>query len=124
VRTEGHGPIRVALVHGVVGSALGWHDLVAAARAADPGRHTFLLPDLRGHGDSARADRYRMTDIAGDLVETLPAGLDCVVGHSPTRSPRSGRSVPSTSIPGSRSGCRRPAPGQPCSGTCRASARR
>ncbi|MDH2444572.1 alpha/beta hydrolase [Amnibacterium sp. CER49] len=82
VTTEGDGPVRVALVHGVVGSSLGWHDLVAAAEAAEPGRCTFLLPDLRGHGASARADRYRMTDFASDLVETLPTGLDCVVGHS------------------------------------------
>jgi pimeloyl-ACP methyl ester carboxylesterase len=41
--------------------------------------------DLRGHGDAPRASRYRIDDIAGDLLGTRPEGggaWDLVVGHS------------------------------------------
>jgi pimeloyl-ACP methyl ester carboxylesterase len=79
VETHGTGPTRVALVHGILGSALVWQDLVAHA---DPTRYTFLVPDLRGHGRSERAQSYRLEDFAADLVEALPAGLDALVGHS------------------------------------------
>ena len=51
----------------------------------DPGRlydYIVTLVDLRGHGDSPRADRYRVSDFVGDLVDTLPTGLDLLVGQS------------------------------------------
>ena len=38
--------------------------------------------DLRGHGASDRSDVYTVEAFADDLVETLPTGLDLVVGHS------------------------------------------
>ena len=38
--------------------------------------------DLRGHGASDRSDVYTVDAFADDLVETLPTGLDLVVGHS------------------------------------------
>ncbi len=84
VETRGSGPIRIALVHGFLGAGSLWTDVVAAA---DPERFTFLLVDLRGHGASPRADpaageRYDVASMAADLVETLPTGLDAIVGHS------------------------------------------
>ncbi|MEG8035447.1 alpha/beta fold hydrolase [Sphingomonas sp. LR61] len=79
VETHGHGPVRVGLVHGILGSALVWRDLVSHA---DPDRYTFLVPDLRGHGESDRAASYTLAAFADDLAETLPQGLDAVVGHS------------------------------------------
>ena len=84
VEERGHGPIRIALLHGFLGAGAVWTDVVASA---DPERYTFLLVDLRGHGASPRADRavgeaYDLASLVADVVETLPAGLDAIVGHS------------------------------------------
>lgn len=84
VETRGHGPVRIALVHGFLGAGPIWTDVIATA---DPDRYTFLLVDLRGHGASPRADRgagerYDVASLAADLVETLPTDLDAIVGHS------------------------------------------
>lgn len=84
VEQRGRGPRRIALLHGFVGAGPIWADVVAAA---DPAEYSFLLVDLRGHGRSARADRargerYDVASLAGDLVDTLPSGLDAIVGHS------------------------------------------
>jgi pimeloyl-ACP methyl ester carboxylesterase len=84
VEEHGHGPVRIALLHGILGDGAIWADVVAAA---DPERYTFLLVDLRGHGASPRADRaagegYDLASLAADVVETLPTGLDAIVGHS------------------------------------------
>lgn len=84
VEERGHGPVRIALIHGFLADGAAWTDVVAAA---DPERYTLLLVDLRGHGSSPRADRprgeqYDITSLAADLVETLPNGLDAIVGHS------------------------------------------
>lgn len=84
VETRGHGPVRIALVHGFLGAGPLWTDVVAAS---DPERFTFLLVDLRGHGASPRADtgageRYDVASMAADLVDTLPSELDAIVGHS------------------------------------------
>jgi pimeloyl-ACP methyl ester carboxylesterase len=46
------------------------------------GRYTVTTVDLRGHGKSPRAESYRVDDMAGDLVDSLPSGLDSIVGHS------------------------------------------
>ena len=43
---------------------------------------TVTTVDLRGHGASDRSDDYGIDAFADDLVETLPTGLDLVVGHS------------------------------------------
>lgn len=84
VEERGHGPVRIALLHGFLGAGTVWTDVVASA---DPARFTFLLVDLRGHGASPRADRgagerYDVESIAADVVESLPTGLDAIVGHS------------------------------------------
>ncbi|MFI9583782.1 alpha/beta fold hydrolase [Streptomyces sp. NPDC052236] len=41
-----------------------------------------IAVDLRGHGASAH-DSYSRSLFADDLVETLPAGADLAIGHSP-----------------------------------------
>lgn len=79
-RTWGAGTREIALVHGINGTGELWHDfaeLIAAEHDV-----TVTAVDLRGHGDSRRADSYRLGDFSGDLVDTLPAGLDVIIGHS------------------------------------------
>lgn len=79
-RTVGEGPRHVALVHGLGADGALWRGLVERVVAAGGTRVTTL--DLRGHGGSDRAGEYGLAAFADDLVETLPAGLDLVVGHS------------------------------------------
>jgi pimeloyl-ACP methyl ester carboxylesterase len=79
-KTTGSGPRHVGLVHGLGGSAATWGPFVE--RLAATGRYTVTTIDLRGHGQSARAESYRVDDMAADLVESLPSGLHSVVGHS------------------------------------------
>jgi pimeloyl-ACP methyl ester carboxylesterase len=78
--TTGSGPRHVGLVHGLGASAATWGPFVSQLTAT--GRYTVTAVDLRGHGESPRAESYWVDDMAADLVETLPAGLDSVVGHS------------------------------------------
>lgn len=75
----GDGPRRAALVHGLSGHGGTWFEL--APWIADHG-YTVTLVDQRGHGRSARAATYSTTDLADDLVDTLPRELDLIVGHS------------------------------------------
>jgi pimeloyl-ACP methyl ester carboxylesterase len=79
-QTTGDGPTHIALIHGITGSGATWKPLVDLADAT--GRFTVTTVDLRGHGQSERSKRYRVSDLADDVVETLPRGLDAVVGHS------------------------------------------
>jgi pimeloyl-ACP methyl ester carboxylesterase len=78
--TTGSGPRHVGLVHGLGASAVTWGPFIE--RLAATGRYTVTTVDLRGHGGSPRAETYRVDDMAADLVESLPSGLDSVVGHS------------------------------------------
>jgi pimeloyl-ACP methyl ester carboxylesterase len=78
--TVGSGPRSAALVHGMSASIRRWDDV--ARLLADEHGYTVTLVDLRGHGDSPRADRYHLSDFADDLVETLPTGLDLLMGQS------------------------------------------
>ena len=66
---------RVLLLHGVQSCGATWWQIAEglAKRGAD-----VTAPDLRGHGASPSADRYRLTDFASDLHP----GWDLVVGHS------------------------------------------
>jgi pimeloyl-ACP methyl ester carboxylesterase len=70
----GAGP-RVLLIHGVQSSGATWWRIAEglAQRGAD-----VTAPDLRGHGASPPADRYRLADLVADLR----GGWDVVVGHS------------------------------------------
>jgi len=77
---HGAGPRRVALVHGLGADGGTWRGLTDRLVAA--GGVTVTTVDLRGHGASDRADDYSVRAFADDLVETLPVGLDVVVGHS------------------------------------------
>lgn len=72
----------VVLVHGMGGDGSTWnrfaHDLVRQGRRV-------VVPSLRGHGASSRADDYRFTSFGDDLVAVCDAlYLDRVdlVGHS------------------------------------------
>ena len=67
-------------MHGASASGDIWKDF--AAILVESYDFTVTLVDLRGHGDSPRGDRYRVSDFLGDLVETLPTGLDLLVGQS------------------------------------------
>lgn len=77
---RGDGPLKIALVHGLGVDGTTWEpfadELLAHVDA------TVICPDLRGHGASDRADTYSVDTFADDLVETLPQGLDIVMGHS------------------------------------------
>lgn len=78
--TTGSGPRHVGLVHGLGASGATWGPFVE--RLVATGRYTVTTLDLRGHGASPRAQSYRVDDMASDLVDSLPSGLDSVVGHS------------------------------------------
>lgn len=77
--TVGDGPKSAVLIHGLTCDSGTWFEL--APWIAEHG-YTVTLVDQRGHGRSPRADRYAPEDLADDLVETLPPGLDLVLGHS------------------------------------------
>ena len=71
---EPGGP-RVLLLHGLQSSSDTWYRI--AEGLARVGAHV-VAPDLRGHGESPRAERYAFADFVSDL----PSGWDLVVGHS------------------------------------------
>ena len=77
--THGDGARQVALVHGLGADGALWRGLTDRLVAAGA---TVTTVDLRGHGASDRAEDYGVAAFADDLVETLPTGLDVVVGHS------------------------------------------
>ena len=79
-QVHGAGPRRVALVHGLGADGATWRGLTE--RLVAEGGVTVTTVDLRGHGASDRAQDYSVQAFADDLVETLPTGLDVVVGHS------------------------------------------
>jgi pimeloyl-ACP methyl ester carboxylesterase len=78
-RTVGNGSRTAALVHGASMNGDAWRDFLPYVLEHD---FTVILVDQRGHGDSPRAERYRIEDFVGDLVETLPIGLDVLMGQS------------------------------------------
>ena len=86
--TSGSGPRHVGLVHGLGANADTWTPFVDRMLAS--GDYTVTTLDLRGHGTSGRAhastanadDFYRLDELANDVAENLPPGLDSVVGHS------------------------------------------
>jgi pimeloyl-ACP methyl ester carboxylesterase len=69
----GDGETRVLLIHGICSSGATWWEIGEGIANA-----TVIAPDLRGHGDSPRAQRYGAADYADDLG----TGWDLVIGHS------------------------------------------
>ncbi|MDQ2797471.1 MAG: alpha/beta hydrolase, partial [Actinomycetota bacterium] len=68
-----------ALIHGASGDQGIFSDLTGLLVASGC---TVSAVDLRGHGRSDRAASYTLEEMASDVVETLPVGLDVVIGHS------------------------------------------
>ena len=78
--TTGSGVRHVGLVHGLGADGATWAPVVD--RLVATGRVTVTTVDLRGHGESDRAGSYGIEEMADDVAEALPRGLDAVVGHS------------------------------------------
>ncbi|MFI6147029.1 alpha/beta fold hydrolase [Streptomyces sp. NPDC051109] len=74
------GDDRVALlIHGIMADPRTWRR--AGPALAERG-YRIIAVDLRGHGASGRAE-YGPELFAQDVAETLPAGADLAIGHSP-----------------------------------------
>jgi pimeloyl-ACP methyl ester carboxylesterase len=69
----GDGETRVLLIHGICSSGATWWEIGERIENA-----TVIAPDLRGHGESPRADNYS----AAGYAEDLGTGWDLVLGHS------------------------------------------
>ena len=78
--TVGNGPRTAALAHGASMGGAVWRDF--ARILVDEHDLTVILFDQRGHGRSPRCASYEVADFAGDLVDTLPKGLDFFIGQS------------------------------------------
>lgn len=77
---EAGGGDRVAvLIHGIMASAGTWCRVAPLLAARG---YRVLMPDLRGHGESPHTAEYGPELFAADLVDSLPAGADVVIGHS------------------------------------------
>ncbi|MGC1239402.1 MAG: alpha/beta hydrolase [Acidimicrobiales bacterium] len=79
IREEGSGDRTAVLIHGATGDGGTWFD--TAPNLVSLG-YRVLMPDLRGHGESPRAESYDLEEYAGDLVESLPRGVEIILGHS------------------------------------------
>jgi pimeloyl-ACP methyl ester carboxylesterase len=75
----GTGERIAVLIHGIMASRETWCRVAPALVARG---YRVVMPDLRGHGDSPRADAYSAELFAADLVDTLPRGADLALGHS------------------------------------------
>jgi len=78
--TQGDGPRTAALLHGASMGGDVWRDF--GKILVEEYDIKLVLLDARGHGRSPRADSYQVKDFVADLVETLPVGLDFVIGQS------------------------------------------
>lgn len=79
---HGEGPQFVVLVHGWMFSSAIFQDWLPLL---DQSTNTFLVPDLRGTGDSGQAEGYAIADYAQDLlavVDDANASSFVLVGHS------------------------------------------
>jgi pimeloyl-ACP methyl ester carboxylesterase len=78
-REWGSGDRYAVLVHGVMSDSRNWRRVgpVLAAR----GYHVIAV-DLRGHGHSPRAEEYSAALMAQDILDTVPARPELVIGHS------------------------------------------
>ncbi len=75
----GTGSPRVLLLHGLGSAGSVWWQI---AEALSDAGYPSIAPDLRGHGESARADEYTLDGYAADVVSSHPGPWDLVVGHS------------------------------------------
>jgi pimeloyl-ACP methyl ester carboxylesterase len=66
---------RILLLHGLQSSGATWWRIAEALAASGA---EVIAPDLRGHGESPRGERYGFRDFVGDLQP----GWDLVIGHS------------------------------------------
>lgn len=82
VRIRTGGPETVVLLHGVGSSSQTWDELSAHLDA----RYTLVMPDYRGHGDSAAPQPpYHLDDFVGDILrvmDELELGAVHLVGFS------------------------------------------
>lgn len=78
VEEAGRGDRTAILVHGITADAGSW---VRVAPALVGRGYRVLMPELRGHGRSARGD-YSPAAWADDLADSVPAGADLALGHS------------------------------------------
>jgi pimeloyl-ACP methyl ester carboxylesterase len=68
------------LIHGVTSNAASW--VRVGPELAAWGFYA-VAPDLRGHGDSPKADgQYALDLMAADLADSVPAAPTLLVGHS------------------------------------------
>lgn len=74
----GEGDKHLLLIHGLGSNANGWWRVGPAL--AEAGFHV-VAPNLRGHGDSPRAEHYRVDRYAADLLD-MRDRWDAVVAHS------------------------------------------
>lgn len=76
----GQGSRQAALVHGIASSGTSWMEV--AQILVDRYDYTVIMVDLRGHGESPNMKSYLIREFAQDLKDTLPKGLDLLMGHS------------------------------------------
>jgi pimeloyl-ACP methyl ester carboxylesterase len=71
----------VVLVHGITESAASWDPVTERLASSNP----VITLDLRGHGESARADTYDLASMASDVATVMTAAgaeRPHLVGHS------------------------------------------
>jgi len=76
--SSGTGDHTIALVHGAMAHHETWHAIEAGL--VERG-HRVLGVDMRGHGRSPRG-HYSVEALGDDLADSLPTGIDAIVGHS------------------------------------------
>lgn len=79
-RRRGTGTRTAALVHGASESSTVWQDF--ADILVERYDLSLILVDQRGHGRSPRSDAYSLESFRQDLVDTLPVGVDLLIGQS------------------------------------------
>jgi pimeloyl-ACP methyl ester carboxylesterase len=79
VRESGTGDKVAVLIHGFNCDSGDWWELTP--HLLERGYRVQAL-DLRGHGESARADSYTIADYAADVVETVAPNPEVIIGHS------------------------------------------
>lgn len=73
-------PRAAVLLHGITSNAAGWNRV--APRLVERGFYV-VAPDLTGHGDNAPPrPGFSHDDMIQDIVDTVPASIDLLIGHS------------------------------------------